>query len=64
MNSCRNCQHAKHDLSRSAFNPALYCTRTKRTVAPEVSRRIEENQKIDAQLRTIAASCAEYQREE
>ena len=61
MDSCRNCRYSTH---MGSHNPALYCTRTKRTVAPEVSRCIEENQKIDAQLRTIAASCAEYQREE
>lgn len=64
MESCRNCKHAKHDMSRHAFNPALYCTLTKRTVAAPMSRSIEENQATDAQLRTIAAGCAAYQREE
>lgn len=64
MNSCRNCQHAKHALSRSAFNPELYCTRTKRTVAPPVSMSTQENLATDAQLRTIATDCASYQREE
>lgn len=64
MNSCRNCQHATHDLSRSAFNPELYCTRTKRTVAAPMSMNTRENLAADDRLRTIALTCAEYQREE
>ncbi len=61
MNSCRNCAHSRH---MGHFNPTLYCVRTKRTVAPPVSMRIEENQKTDETLRTIASTCAEYVAEE
>ena len=63
-NSCRNCHHSRHDMSRNDSNPALYCTRTERMVAPLVSMSTQENLATDDKLRTIALTCAEYQREE
>lgn len=61
MNSCRNCRHSRHEGS---INPVLYCTRTKRMVAPEISRSTRENLEIDARLRALAVACVEYKREE
>lgn len=59
MKSCRNCTHSRH----SGYEVKLYCTRTKQTVAPPMSKSVEAGQRIDAKLWAIAAACADYQRE-
>ena len=58
MKSCRNCEHAKHTGS---WNVGLACF--KGQLNNGVSKCVEENQAMDAHLRTVADRCEDYQPE-
>ena len=58
MKSCRNCEHAKHTGS---WNTGLACF--KGQLVNSVSMSTDENQAMDAHLRTVADRCEDYQPE-
>jgi hypothetical protein len=58
MKSCRNCERSTHTGS---WNTGLACF--KGQLVQRVSMSTEENQAMDAHLRTVASRCEDYKPE-